>query len=120
MDNSFSEAQYTAAPPSTELEGLTELVRGQERRLLDQMIPLVRRQSVSLDLRAVERIDAAGIAALISLYCSARETGHNFTICNASPRVADILALVGVDHVLLSHNAVQIPQSGPRHELSAA
>jgi ABC-type transporter Mla MlaB component len=51
---------------------LTELVRGSDRRLVDEMAPLVRREDVALDLRSVERIDAAGIAALISLYRMAK------------------------------------------------
>ena len=84
---------------------LTELVRGCERRLIDEMSPLVRRESVSLDLRSVERIDAAGISALISLYRMAHDAGHCFSVANASPRVAEMLALVGLDRILMSHNA---------------
>jgi len=120
MNSIFTETPGTWAIASAGPGEQTELVRGQERRLLEQMMPLVRSQSVTLDLSLVERIDAAGIAALISLYCGARETGHNFTICNASPRVAEILALVGLDRILLSQNAVKIPHSGPRCELTAA
>src|ERR1035441_3620327 len=77
---------------SIEMTKLTELVRGNDQRLLEQMRPLVRRQSVALDLASVQRIDAAGISALISLYTYARETGHSFTVSNASPRVAEIRA----------------------------
>jgi anti-anti-sigma factor len=84
-----------------------ELVRGQDRWLLERMIPLVRQQSLTLDLRSVERIDAAGIAALISLYRAASEAGHAFTVCNASARLAEILKLVGLDRILLSHDAVR-------------
>lgn len=90
-----------------------ELVRGQEQILLERLTPLVRQQNVSLDLRQVERIDAAGIAALISLYACARNAGHEFTVSNASPRIEEILALVGLDHILLSHNAVQNSPSEP-------
>ncbi len=99
---------------------MTELVRGEERRLLEQMLPLVRRQSVSLDLKGVERIDTAGIAALISLYRGACETGHTFTIADASPRVAEILALVGLDRILLSQNAVHASHSEHRFVRTAA
>ena len=120
MNCTFSETPGTWATASAGPGELTELVRGQERRLLEKMMPLVRSQSVTLDLSPVERIDAAGIAALISLYCGARETGHIFTVCNASPRVAEILALVGLDRILLSQYAVQIPHSGPCRELTAA
>jgi anti-anti-sigma factor len=84
---------------------LTELVRGSDRRLIEEMEPLVRRQDVSLDLTSVERIDAAGIAALISLYRMAEVSGHSFSIARASARVDEMLTLVGLDGILLSHNA---------------
>ena len=86
---------------------LTELVRGDEGRLVEQITPLVTRQSGSLDLECVERIDAAGISALILLYRIAHESGHEFTVSNVSPRVAELLALVGLDQVLLSQNMNQ-------------
>ena len=75
---------------------------GCDKGLLEKLAPLVRRENVSLDLGRVERIDAAGIAALISLYGSARDAGHCFSVTNASARVAEILALVGLDRILLS------------------
>ncbi len=85
---------------------MTELVRGRDEDLMRRVTPLVRQNDVALDLRGVERIDAAGIAALISLYGEAQETGHRFTVSNASARVAEILALVGLDRILLSQNVV--------------
>ena len=103
-----------AANVAIEASELTELVRGNEQRLLDRVAPLVRRQCVSLDLGSVERIDAAGIAALISLYGSARDAGHSFTVMNASPRVAQILSLVGLERILLSQNTVYIPHCSPQ------
>ncbi len=51
---------------------LHELVRGEEQRLVNELTPVVREQSVTLDMRHIERIDAAGIAVLISLYGEAR------------------------------------------------
>jgi anti-anti-sigma regulatory factor len=84
---------------------LTELVRGNDRSLIEELEPLVRRQNVSLDLAAVERIDAAGIAALISLYRIAHESGYGFSISRASARVVKVLALVGLDGILLSRHA---------------
>ena len=86
---------------------LTELVRGTEHRLLEEMTPLVQRQNVALNLTSVERIDAAGIAALISLYRLASEAGHHFSVSSASPHVVELLALVGLDRILMSHNAKQ-------------
>jgi anti-anti-sigma factor len=100
--------------------GLTELVRGSEQFLLERFKPLVRGQSVLLDLAHVERIDAAGVAALISLYGCARDAGHHFSVTNASPHVAEILSIVGLDRILLSHNAEKEPHFGPHIERPAA
>src|SRR5882757_5633639 len=61
---------------------LHELVRGEEQRLVKELQPVVREQSVTLDMRHVERIDAAGIAVLISLYGEAHLSGHEFAIVN--------------------------------------
>jgi anti-anti-sigma factor len=79
-----------------------ELVRGQEQSLLERLKPLVRQQSVVLDLRHVERIDAAGIAALITLYCTAHQAEHEFLVSHAGPRVEEILNLVGMNRLLVS------------------
>jgi anti-anti-sigma factor len=99
---------------------LTELVRGSDRRLLEHLEPLARRQSLNLDLASVERIDAAGISALIALYTASRDAGHRFTVSNATARVAAILALVGLDKILLQQNAVQNSYSGSRFLRPAA
>jgi anti-anti-sigma regulatory factor len=110
------------APETTTIAvtGLTELVRGQEQRLLERMTPLVCRQSVTLDLGRVERIDAAGITALITLYCDACKAGHTFRVSNPSRRVREILALVGVDRVLMSQGLDSESFSGMRMQRSAA
>lgn len=79
---------------------MTELVRGQEEALLERLKPLVGAQPVVLDMHAVERIDAAGIAALISLYCTASRAGHSFTVAHATPHVEGILLLVGLERIL--------------------
>lgn len=97
-----------------------ELVRGQEGEFLKRLKPLVCAQSVMLDLSHVERIDAAGIATLILLYGSARDAGNVFAVTNASMHVLEILRLVGLDRILLSHNAVQCPQDPSRFSQSAA
>lgn len=90
---------------------LHELVRGQEQCIVERLTPVVRRQSVTLDCRHVERIDAAGIAALISLYGAARDAGNEFGVVNASTRVAEILQLVGLDRILLAQDAVRTQSS---------
>jgi anti-anti-sigma factor len=84
----------------------TRLVRGAVQALLESIDPVVRRQSLALDLNSVQRIDAAGIAALVTLYSSARRADHNFTVSNASPRVAEILTLVGLDRILAPRNPI--------------
>jgi anti-anti-sigma factor len=123
MNCTISDPMDTAIFPAgawTEQTDLTELVRGNEQELLAWLSPLVRRQSVTLDMSSVERIDAAGIAALISLHASAHETGHSFAVANLSPHVAEILALVGLERILVSHNAVTKSHSGPHFYRSAA
>ena len=97
-----------------------ELVRGCDRLLLEEMTPLVRRQNVTLDLKSVERIDAAGIATLIRLYLLAHEAGHDFKVTNASAHVAEILLLVGLDRMFASHNANTNSSFGPALKQSAA
>jgi anti-anti-sigma factor len=87
-------------------EDLHELVRGQEQDLIERLTPLVRRQSVTLDLSNVDRIDAAGISALILLYGAAQNAGNEFAVVNASSRVREILSIVGLDRILMSHSAV--------------
>jgi anti-anti-sigma factor len=86
-----------------------ELVRGNEDRLMALLTPMVRERNAVLDLSEVRRIDAAGIAALISIYGSARIAGHSFRVCNVTPHVAEILELVGLDHILVTQDAVQLP-----------
>jgi anti-anti-sigma factor len=72
-----------------------------------------------LDLQRIDRIDAAGIAALISLYSTARIAGHEFTVCNVPARVAEILALVGLDHILFCQD-ISTSHITARFERSAA
>jgi anti-anti-sigma regulatory factor len=103
-----------------EIAEMTELVRGQEEKLLERLTPLVRSQPVTLELSEVERIDAAGIAALIRLYCLAAEAGLPFTVSHARPHVEEILHLVGLDRILASPGAEDAPGASLRLELSAA
>jgi anti-anti-sigma factor len=97
-----------------------ELVRGEDASLLERIEPLLRHRSVTLDLGGVERIDAAGITALISLYRSARDSGHCFHVANVPARVAQILEIVGLDRLLMSHNAGDGSQYDPCSQRSAA
>ena len=99
---------------------ITELARGSDLQLIRQIAPLLRDQSVALDLHSIDRIDAAGIAALISLYGSAQNAGHQFMVCNVSARVGGILSLVGLDHILVSHDVIRSAHSEPNFRRSAA
>ena len=96
------------------VSGVHEFVRGREQELLEELRPLVRTQSVRLDLSSIERIDAAGLAALILLYCDACKAGHEFSVVHPSRRVARILALVGLDRILVAKGS---EESLPRESL---
>jgi anti-anti-sigma factor len=99
---------------------ITELVRGNENAFLERFMPLVRRQCIALNLEAVTRIDAAGLAALITVYCTARESGHDFTILNPSSHVAEILAVVGLDRILIARSDADCPVGNMQVQESAA
>lgn len=88
---------------------LHELVRGQEQEFVERVTPLVRKQSVTLDFCQIERIDAAGIAALISLYGLAQNAGNEFNVVNACPHVVEILTLVSLDRILILPAAMTTP-----------
>jgi anti-anti-sigma regulatory factor len=92
----------SAGPELPPIETLTELVRGTEQLLLERYMPLVRKASISLDFISVRRVDAAGVSALLALYTAAKKAGHRFDILNASTRVAQTLALLGLDGLLLA------------------
>ncbi|HVC46869.1 MAG TPA: STAS domain-containing protein [Terracidiphilus sp.] len=113
-------AAATAATLRIAPDDLNELVRGQEQPFVDRLTPLVREQNVLLDLTRIDRVDAAGIAALISLYAAAQNAGHCFCITGARPHVAEVLAVVGLDRILLSHHAVPEATTEPCLSRSAA
>jgi len=98
----------------------SELVRGEVEALIASLEPMVRSQSVTLDLRSVERIDAAGIAALVTLHCMARESGHEFAIASPTHRVKEILSLVGIDRILSSRDREPGLDSSTKLEFTAA
>ncbi|MGA2653825.1 MAG: STAS domain-containing protein [Terracidiphilus sp.] len=91
-----------AGPQLPPIETLTELVRGNDQLLLEHYIPLVREAPISLDFISVRRVDAAGVSALLTLYTTAHKAGHRFDILNASTRVVQTLALLGLDGLLLA------------------
>jgi len=79
-----------------------ELVRGMEARVVDELLPRVKMESVALDLSGVERIDAAGIAALITLYCTSVQAGTEFFVVDPSAHVLELLQIVGLESILIS------------------
>lgn len=99
---------------------IRELVRGRELELVAELRLLVHSQSVRLDLSSIERIDAAGLAALVSIYCDACKDGHEFAVVNPSRRVARILALVGLDCILVSNDSRELLVSAPQGDPIAA
>lgn len=99
---------------------ITELVRGNEQQLLARLQPLVRRQDVTLDLEQIKRIDAAGLAALITLYCDACKAGYRFAIVNPSAHVREILDLVGLDKLLVAESLEEASYLGAELQETAA
>jgi anti-anti-sigma factor len=96
------------------VSGVRQLVRGREQEILEELQPLVESHSVCLNLSSIERIDAAGLAALVSLYCAACKAGHDFTIVNPSRHVARILTIVGLDGILMMKASEEArPQAHP-------
>ncbi|MGO9325452.1 MAG: STAS domain-containing protein [Terracidiphilus sp.] len=95
------------------ISGIREMIKGQEQAFLEELRPIVRRQSVCLDLSRTERIDAAGLAALVSLYSAACEAGHEFAVVNPPRHVARILAIVGLDRILLPKGSGETLPPGP-------
>jgi anti-anti-sigma factor len=94
--------------------GVRQLVRGREQEFLEELEPLVQSRSVRLDLSSIERIDAAGLAALVSLYCAASTAGHEFAVVNPPRHVARILTLIGLDRILMSKELGEALPPGPR------
>lgn len=65
-------------------------------------MPVVERQCILLELESVERIDAAGVTALVRLYCDARKAGHSFAVRHPRRYVREILSIVGLERILLA------------------
>jgi anti-anti-sigma factor len=98
---------------------LYELVRGLDQALVYELGPIVLSQSVCLDLSGIARIDAAGLAALISLWRDAHRAGHEFSLVNPSHQVARILALIGLDRMLAKAPGLTAPPA-PLADMAAA
>ena len=116
MNGAFNQSDTTAVVPCES----AELVKGQEHRLVERLQSLVRRQSVVLDLSSVERIDAAGLAALITLYADACKAGHTLAVSRPSRHVREILQIVGLDRILIARPEADFPARAMQLQESAA
>ena len=94
--SSFSELEFASNPIASVITIDSELIRGTEAQIVNSILPRVRKESIALDLSNVERIDAAGIAALITLYCTAVEAGTEFSVIDPSTHVLEMLRIVGL------------------------
>lgn len=99
--NSYSNENRASQSSIATIALNCELVRGTEEQIVAELMPRVKQESLALDLSKVERIDAAGIAALITLYCTAVEAGREFYVVSPSARVLDLLRLVGLESILV-------------------
>jgi anti-anti-sigma factor len=105
MCEATNDTSLTRLTVAIEPAELHELVKGQDQCLLARVGPLVADHSLTLDLANVERIDAAGITALLALYQCAQNAGNMFSLTNVSSRVAEILTVVGLDQFLIAESA---------------
>jgi anti-anti-sigma factor len=100
--SSFSNSASASTGLATQIHVNYELVRGTESQVIDELMPIIRQESVALNLSGVERIDAAGIAALITLYCTSVEAGTEFSVVDPSAHVLELLKLVGLEPILMA------------------
>lgn len=110
MSTGILEPAATLKFQTAEPGAMPELTRENIGYLLEILGPLVLLRNLKLDLTGVERIDAAGISMLLTLYSRAREAGNYFSLVNVPARIVEILSVVGLEPLLLSHNTVQNPQ----------
>ena len=92
--------------------------------MIAELMPRVKKESVALDLSQVERIDAAGIASLITLYCCAVEAGTEFCVVDPSHHVLELLRIVGLESILVADDqgccSKSTPPNRPRLDRTAA
>lgn len=103
----FSELEFASNPIASVITIDSELIRGTEAQIVNSLLPRVREESIALDLSNVERIDAAGIAALITLYCTAIEAGTEFSVVDPSTHVLEMLRIVGLVPILMAEDQVR-------------
>jgi anti-anti-sigma factor len=77
------------------------LVRGGEKDLFSQALPALDHGDVTLDMREVELIDAAGLGMLVILHHAAKQAGSRLAIANPRPRIHELLQLTRLDSILM-------------------
>lgn len=83
------------------LRCLGRIVAGAETELLqDVVVGLADKRLITLDLAAVERIDAAGLGLLAFLQALGYAVGYELQLANPAPRVREVLELSRLDSVL--------------------
>src|SRR5437899_849818 len=80
---------------------------GKDVELLKEEVSLATSGTVILNLGLVERIDAAGLGALVYLSNWARDAGIALHIVNASSSLLRLLELTNLD-ILFRHNQIAI------------
>lgn len=81
------------------------------RRLLAEQV-LTGTGSLVLDLSELTFIDSAGLAALIAAHKGTQTAGTSLLLAGASPAVAKVLAVTGLDAVLRSAPTVEAAVDG--------
>ena len=86
------------------------LIRGCEASFLAELESRAVDSDLELDLGQVERIDAAGIGALLHLRALADQAGRRLSISSASRRATEVIRLVGLESVFMSHIVKPVAQ----------
>jgi anti-anti-sigma factor len=82
-----------------------ELVRGKEDGFLSEALPFVEDAGLVVDMSQVTSLDAGGIGVILILRQVAEREGNLLVLTNPSPRVRQILRLVGLDAILVCNEA---------------
>ena len=78
-------------------------VNGQLKSLINEVTS---DQDIVLDMERVEKIDSAGLAALVSLLDAVEKTGHRLRIANMQSRVRTVAGLVRLHKVIEIYHSV--------------
>lgn len=71
------------------------------RRLLREALELGQ-GTVTVDLSALEFIDAAGMRVLVDIHGLAQQKGRSIVLMGAGPRIQRLLSIMGLDEIIAS------------------